>query len=79
MFENAHIRKGIDGEVIVNFKEAGVTDDEMNRYAVVNGRTLLSPWTNGGGSPTGGLGLSVVNPTDIPTLIEMPQYSSFDI
>lgn len=77
VFENAKIRKGIDGEVIVNFKEAGVTDDEMNRYAMVNGRTLLSPWTNGGGSPTGGIGVAVVVPASIPVLIAMPQYSAF--
>ena len=79
VFENAHIRKGIDGEVIVNFKEAGVTDDEMNRYAMINGRTLLSPWTNGGGSSTGGLGLTIINPVAIPVIVAMPQYSSFGI
>jgi len=78
VFENAKIRKGIDGEVIVNFKEAGVTVDEMNRYAVVNARTRLSPWTNGGGSPTGGLGLDVVTPQALGALAEFPQYSSFD-
>ena len=77
VFENAKIRKGIDGEVIVNFKEAGVTDDEMNRYAVVNARTLLSPWTNGGGSPTGGLDADVVTPASLPEVAEMPTYSSF--
>ena len=77
VFENAHIRRGIDGEVIVNFKEAGVTDDEMNRYAVVNGRTRLSPWTNGGGSPTGCSGLEVCVPWAMTAIPDMPRYSSF--
>ena len=77
VFENAKIRKGIDGEVIVNFKEAGVTDDEMNDYAVVNARTRLSPWTNGGGSQSAMPGLEIETAQEIPELAEFPQYSSF--
>ena len=77
VFENASIRRGIDGEVIVRFKEAGVTVDEMNRYATINGRTRLSPWTNGGGSPSAIPGLEVCEPQTIGLLAEFPNYSSF--
>ena len=77
VFENARIRRGIDGEVIVNFKEAGVTVDEMNRYATINGRTRLSPWTNGGGSPGAMPGLAVCVPDALGLLAGFPQYSSF--
>lgn len=77
VFENAKIRKGIDGEVIVNFKEAEVTNDEMNRYAVVNARTRLSSWTNGGGSPSSGLGKELITLGGLPELILFPKYSSF--
>ena len=77
VFENASIRRGIEGEVIVRFKEAGVTVDEMNRYATINGRTRLSPWTNGGGSPSAIPGLEVCEPQTIGLLAEFPDYSSF--
>ena len=77
VFENAKIRKGIDGEVIVNFKEAGVTVDEMNRYAAINGRTSLSPWTNGGGSPSAIPGLEVCDAREMAALTPFPEYSSF--
>ena len=77
VFENATIRRGIDGEVIVRFKEAGVTVDEMNRYATINGRTRLSPWTNGGGSPSAIPGLEVCEPQTMGLLAEFPNYSSF--
>ena len=77
VFENARIRRGIDGEVIVNFKEAGITVDEMNRYATINGRTRLSPWTNGGGSPGAMPGLAVCVPDALGLLAGFPQYSSF--
>ena len=79
VFENATIRRGIDGEVIVNFKEAGVSADEMNRYAVLNGRTRLSSWTNGGGSPAGIPGLVVCVPCDLAPLVEFPMFSTFSI
>ena len=77
VFENATIRRGIEGEVIVRFKEAGVTVDEMNRYATINGRTRLSSWTNGGGSPSAMPGLETVTPQTIGMLTEFPSYSSF--
>ena len=77
VFENATIRRGIEGEVIVRFKEAGVSVDEMNRYATINGRTRLSSWTNGGGSPSGMPGLEVCEPQTIGLLAEFPAYSSF--
>ena len=77
VFENATIRRGIEGEVIVRFKEAGVTVDEMNRYATINGRTRLSPWTNGGGSPSAIPGLEVCEPQTMGLLAEFPNYSSF--
>ena len=77
VFENATIRQGIAGEVIVRFKEAGVTVDEMNRYATINGRTRLSSWTNGGGSPSAIPGLEVCEPQTMGLLAEFPNYSSF--
>ena len=77
VFENAKIRNGIDGEVIVNFKEAGVTDEEMDRYAVVNGRTRLSSWTNGGGGQSATPGLEVVSPDGIAALPEIGNHSTF--
>lgn len=77
VFENAHIRKGIEGEVIVNFKEAGVTNDEMDRYAVINGRTVLSSWTNGGGSQSADPGLQVEIWPEIALFAEMDNYSTF--
>ena len=77
MFENAMIRRGIEGEVIVRFKEAGVSVDEMNRYATINGRTRLSSWTNGGGSPSAMPGLEMVEPQTLGLLAEFPNYSAF--
>ena len=77
VFENATIRRGIAGEVIVRFKEAGVTVDEMNRYATINGRTRLSSWTNGGGSPSAIPGLEVVEPQTLGLLTGFPNYSAF--
>ena len=77
VFENATIRRGIEGEVIVRFKEAGVTVDEMNRYATINGRTRLSSWTNGGGSPGAMPGHEIVEPPTLGMLIRFPVYSAF--
>ena len=77
VFENAHIRRGIAGEVIVNFKEAGVTDEEMDRYAVINGRTRLSSWTNGGGGQSATPGLTVEKHTEIPALAAINNYAAF--
>ena len=77
VFENAHIRKGIEGEVIVNFKDAGVTDEEFDRYAVINGRTRLSPWTNGGGGQSATPGLEVEIPPEIPEFSAINIYSTF--
>lgn len=77
VFENAHIRKGIDGEVIVNFKDAGVTDEEFDRYAVINGRTRLSPWTNGGGGQSAMPGLTVETHTEPSALVVIENYSTF--
>ena len=78
VFENARVRKGIDGEAIVNFKPAGVTNDAMNRYAVVNGRTRLSPWTNGGGSASGTPGLKVCGHPDLPVPSAIENCSTFN-
>ena len=77
VFENAKIRRGIAGEVIVNFKEAGVTDEEMDRYAVINGRTRLSSWTNGGGGQSAMPGLTVENHTEFPALAAINNYAAF--
>ena len=77
VFENATVRRGVDGEAIVNFKEAGVTVDEMNRYATINGRTRLSSWTNGGGSPSAMPGLEIVEPQTLGLLTGFPNYSAF--
>ena len=77
VFENAHIRKGVDGEVIVNFKEAGVTNEEMCRYAVVNGRTRLSSWTNGGGSVSATPGMKIIFPTEFPVWAAINIHTTF--
>lgn len=77
VFENAHIRRGIAGEVIVNFKEAGVTNEEMDRYAVINGRTRLSSWTNGGGGQSATPGLTVETHAAAAALAEIGNYSTF--
>ena len=77
VFENAKIRKGIAGEVIVNFKEAGVTNEEMDRYAVINGRTRLSSWTNGGGGQSATPGLTVETHAAVAALAEIGNYSTF--
>ena len=77
VFENAHIRRGIAGEVIVNFKEAGVTNEEMDRYAVINGRTRLSSWTNGGGGQSATPGLTVETHAAMSALGEIENYSTF--
>lgn len=52
VFENATIREGEQGEVIVNFPDPAVIS---HNYSVLNGRTRLSAWINGGGSASGGL------------------------
>ena len=72
VFENATIRKGVDGEVIVNFNET-----ELSREEVINGRTRLSPWTNGGGSAFGNLGRNIVHITVLPELPAFEPYSTF--
>ena len=77
VFENAWVRKGIDGEAIVRFREAGVTDGEMDRYAVVNARTRLSSWTNGGGGTSAIPGLSVEAHEAIQALAAIELYSTF--
>ena len=54
-----------------NFKEAGVTNEELSRFAVINGRTRLSSWTNGGGSSSAMPGLvmyAVPVPADWPEI-----------
>lgn len=77
VFENATIRKGIDGEVIVNFKETELSNREFSDYAIVNGRTRLSPWTNGGGSPFGNLGLNLLIAAIMPAPPVFEPYSTF--
>lgn len=77
VFENARIRRGIEGEVIVNFKDAGVTDEEFDRYAVINGRTRLSPWTNGGGGQSAMPGLIVETHASPPAPVVIENYSTF--
>ena len=76
VFENATIRKGIDGEVIVNFNGTELSREEFSNYSVINGRTRLSPWTNGGGSPFGNLGRNIVNLTVLPELPAFEPYST---
>ena len=77
VFENATIRKGIDGEVIVNFSETELSNREFSDYAIVNGRTRLSPWTNGGGSPFGNLGLNLLVAALLPAPPVFEPYSTF--
>ncbi len=77
VFENATIREGIDGEVIINFKDADfVSNAELNAFAVLNGQTKLSAWTNGGGSPTGNIGTNIVTIYSIPEFINIENYST---
>ena len=77
VFENARVRKGIDGEVIVNFKEAGVTNEEIDRFAVLNGRTRLSSWTNGGGSPSADPGLEVIKSGELSEWPTINNHTTF--
>ena len=74
VFENATIRKGVDGEVI---NETELSREEFSSYSVINGRTRLSPWTNGGGSAFGNLGRNIVHITDMPDLPAFEPYSTF--
>lgn len=71
VFENASIREGDAGEVIVNFHNPGVSDETMRNYSLINGKTRLSSWINGGGSAGGGSGTALsggeppeINPID---------------
>ena len=77
VFENATIRKGIEGEVIINFKQTEISREEFSNYSIVNGRTRLSPWTNGGGSPFGNLGRNIVHITTMPEPPAFEHYSTF--
>lgn len=77
VFENATIRKGIDGEVIVNFKPTELSTEEINNYSIINGRTRLSPWVNGGGSAFGNLGLNVMIITAMPAVPTFEIHSTF--
>lgn len=77
VFENATIRKGVDGEVIVNFNETELSREEFSNYSIINGRTRLSPWTNGGGSPFGNLGRNIVHITVLPEIPVFEPYSTF--
>jgi len=77
VFENATIRKGVDGEVIVNFNETELSREEFSNYSVINARTRLSPWTNGGGSPFGNLGRDIVQISLLPERPAFESYSTF--
>lgn len=55
IFENASIREGDAGEVIVNFHNPGISNETLRNYSLLNGKTRLSSWINGGGSPGGGV------------------------
>lgn len=77
VFENATIRKGIDGEVIVNFKPTELSNDVFSNYSIINARTRLSPWTNGGGSAFGNLGLNAMIITAMPAAPAFEIYSTF--
>ena len=77
VFENARVRKGDDGEAIVSFKEAGIANGELEGYAVVNGRTRLSAWINGGGSPGAAPGLEPVDPGELTQPAVLETHSTF--
>lgn len=70
VFENATVRQGVDGEVIVNFNEAGVAV-----YSIFNGDTRQSA-TLTSGSPFGDLGLDVLTVTAFPDFPELTTYST---
>ena len=49
----------------------------MDRYAVINGRTRLSSWTNGGGSPSATPGLEVETHAAMAALAVIANHSTF--
>ena len=49
----------------------------MDRYAVINGRTRLSSWTNGGGGQSATPGLMVETHAAMSALGEIETYSTF--
>ena len=71
VFENATVRQGVDGEVFVNFKVAGVPV-----YSVFSGNTRQSS-TLTSGSPFGDLELDVLTVTAFPVLTELSTPSTF--
>lgn len=71
VFENATVRQGVDGEVFVNFKVAGVPV-----YSIFSGNTRQSS-TLTSGSPFGDLELDVLTVTAFPVLTELSTPSTF--
>lgn len=76
VFENASIREGDAGEVIVNFHNPGISDETMRNYSLINGKTRLSPWINGGGSPGGDSGVENSG-GDLPAVHPIDNFSTF--
>ena len=58
-------------------KERILYFEEFDRYAVINGRTRLSPWTNGGGGQSAMPGLEVETHAEPPALAVIENYSTF--
>ncbi|MEG2075488.1 MAG: hypothetical protein RRY34_03205 [Victivallaceae bacterium] len=76
IFENASIREGDAGEVIVNFHNPGVSDEAMRNFSLLNGKTRLSSWINGGGSPGGDSGVETTG-GDLPDIKPIDNFSTF--
>ena len=77
VFENASVRMGVDGEAIVNFRKAGPANAPYVGFAVVNARTRLSPWTNGGGSVSALPGLEGMTLAALAPLADLCGHSVF--
>lgn len=75
IFENASIREGDAGEVIVNFHDPGISDETLRNFSMLNGKTRLSSWINGGGSPGGDSGLEITG--DLPAVNDFENFSTF--
>ena len=76
VFENASIREGDEGEVIINFHNPGVSDETLRNFSLLNGKTRLSSWINGGGSPGGGSGVETSG-GDLPEVNPIENFSTF--
>ena len=78
MFENATVRAGVDGEVIVSMNAPGLMNAAFTGYSQLNGRTKLSAWINGGGSAGGG-NSSMYDNCDAPLQVAAAAKTNYSI